>query len=156
MSMDVGGGKNVNSDINVTPFCDVVLVLLIIFMVITPMLQKGVPVVLPNARNPQVQPDADKESSLVITIPAENDYRLTKEKLPFEALREQIGDDYQRNPAKPVFIKADRTLPFYEVKRVLKAVQDVGFKKVALLSQHVDEKGNIITGTAASNMSQSQ
>jgi biopolymer transport protein TolR len=152
MSMDVGGSKSLTSDINVTPFCDVVLVLLIIFMVITPMLQKGVPVVLPNSRNPQIQPDADKESSLIITIPAEGDYRLTKEQLPFEALREQISEDYQRNPAKPVFVKADRNLPFYEIKRVLKVIQDTGFKKVALLSQHVDEKGNIISGTAASNM----
>jgi len=149
MSMDVGGGKGVNSDINVTPFCDVVLVLLIIFMVITPMLQKGVPVVLPNSRNPQVQPEADKESSLVIAIPAEGKYHISKDDLPFEALREQISEDYQRNPAKPVFIKATNTLPFYEIKRVLKTVQDTGFKKVALLTQHVDEKGNVISGTAA-------
>jgi biopolymer transport protein TolR len=153
MSMDVGGGKNVNSDINVTPFCDVVLVLLIIFMVVTPMLQKGVPVNLPPSRNPQVQADADKDTSLIIAIPAEGRYHIAKEPLPFEALRESISESYQRNATKPVFIKAQRNLPFSEVKKVLKAVQDTGFKKVALLSQHVDEKGNIITGSAASNIS---
>lgn len=154
MSMDVGGGKSVNSDINVTPFCDVVLVLLIIFMVITPMLQKGVPVQLPNSRNPQDQPEADQESSLVIAIPSEGSYHIGKDGLPFEALREHISEDYQRNPAKPVFIKASKSLPFYEVKRVLKSVQDTGFKKVALLTQHVDDKGNVVSGSAASKMAE--
>lgn len=152
MSMDVGGGKSVNSDINVTPFCDVVLVLLIIFMVITPMLQKGKPVDLPNSRNPQDQAEADKESSLVIAIPTEDSYYIGKDGLPFEALREQIGEDYQKNPAQPVFIKATKTLPFLQVKRVLKSVQDTGFKKVALLTQHVDEKGNVVSGSVNSKI----
>lgn len=152
MGMDVGSGKKVNSEINVTPFCDVVLVLLIIFMVVTPMLQKGVPVNLPPSRNPDVQPDAEKESSIIIAIPAEQKYHLAKDSLPFEALKEQLYENYQRNPSKPVFIKASRNLPFSEVKKVLKAVQDIGFKKVALLTQHVDEHGNIIAGNPASAM----
>ena len=152
MSMDVGGGRTVNSDINVTPFCDVVLVLLIIFMVVTPMLQKGVPVNLPPSRSPQIEPDADKETSLIIAIPAEGEYHTAKKTIAFETLRDEISESYQKNPGKPVFIKASRDLHFSEVKRVMKAVQDVGFKKVALLSQHVDEKGNPITGNAASSM----
>jgi biopolymer transport protein ExbD len=153
MAMDVGGADKVNSEINITPFCDVVLVLLIIFMVVTPMLQKGVPVNLPTARNPEVQPDADKESSIIIAVPVEGKYYLVgKEPIPFEALRENLAENYQRNSSKPVFIKAGRSLPFSEVKKVLKAVQDTGFKKVALLSQHVDEKGNIIAGNPASAM----
>lgn len=153
MGMDVGGSNKVNSEINVTPFCDVVLVLLIIFMVVTPMLQKGVPVNLPNSRNPEVQPDADKENSLIIAIPQEGRYYLSgTEPIPFEFLREGLNENYQRNAQKPVFIKASRSLPFSEVKKVLKAVQDTGFKKVALLSQHVDEKGNIITGNPASSL----
>jgi biopolymer transport protein ExbD len=117
------------------------------------MLQKGVPVNLPTARNPEVQPDADKESSIIIAVPVEGKYYLVgKEPIPFEALRENLAENYQRNSSKPVFIKAGRSLPFSEVKKVLKAVQDTGFKKVALLSQHVDEKGNIIAGNPASAM----
>jgi len=118
MAMDVGGADKVNSEINITPFCDVVLVLLIIFMVVTPMLQKGVPVNLPTSRNPEVQPDADKESSIIIAVPVEGKYYLVgKEPIPFEALRENLAENYQRNSSKPVFIKAGRNLPFSEVKK---------------------------------------
>ena len=63
-------GAKVNSDINVTPMVDVMLVLLIIFMVITPMLQKGVSVDLAKVNNPEQMPDADKEDALIVAIPA--------------------------------------------------------------------------------------
>ena len=67
MGMNVGkGSSNLTSDINVTPFCDVCLVLLIIFMVVTPLLQKGVPVQLPTVRNPEIQDE--KESNIYITV----------------------------------------------------------------------------------------
>ena len=63
-------GAKVNSDINVTPMVDVMLVLLIIFMVITPMLQKGVSVDLAKVNSPSQMPDADKEDALIVAIPA--------------------------------------------------------------------------------------
>lgn len=158
MSMDVGGSGAAVSDINVTPFCDVCLVLLIIFMVVTPMLQSGVPVNLPPSRNPTPQPEADKEGNIILAVRMEKDnqahFYLGEKDRPLEALREDMLEEYERNPSKKVFLKGDKAIDFVEVKRVLQVVQSVGFKQIGLLSQHVDEKGNAIAGNAAAGMGQ--
>ncbi len=156
MSMNVGGNSAV-SDINVTPFCDVCLVLLIIFMVVTPLLQKGVPVELPQSRNPQAQSEADKETSIILAVTMDKNvvhYYFGDKDRPLEALREDLSEAFQRRPDRRVFLKGYRNIEFVEVKRMLKVVQDVGFKQIGLLSQHVDEKGNVVTGNAASSMTQ--
>ena len=154
MSMNVSGSGAV-SDINVTPFCDVCLVLLIIFMVVTPMLQKGVPVDLPAARNPQGESEADKEGSIILAVTKDKNvvhFYFGDKDRPLEALKDDLSEAYQRGPSKRVFLKGYKEIGFGEVKRVLKIVQDVGFKQIGLLAQHVDEKGMPVTGNAASSM----
>jgi biopolymer transport protein ExbD len=156
--MDVGGGDNVQSDINVTPFCDVCLVLLVIFMVITPMLQSGVPVDLPTSRNPAGQPEADKEGNIILAVNMEKDnqahYYFGDKDRPLEALQEDLSDAYRVNPAKRVFLKGYKQIDFVEIKKVLKIVQNVGFKQIGLLSQHVDANGLPVSGNAASEIAQ--
>jgi biopolymer transport protein ExbD len=157
--MDVGGGGNVQSDINVTPFCDVCLVLLVIFMVITPMLQSGVPVVLPTSRNPQGQPEADREGNIILAVKINKDdnqahYYFGEKDRPLEALQEDLSDAYRENPAKKVFLKGYKQIDFIEIKKVLKIVQNVGFKQIGLLSQHVDANGMAVSGNAASEIAQ--
>ncbi|HSD46342.1 MAG TPA: biopolymer transporter ExbD, partial [Pyrinomonadaceae bacterium] len=92
MAMQAGGGSGgLTSDINVTPMVDIMLVLLIIFMVVTPFLQQGITVALPkNMNNPDVDPRIIKESSIVISIPEDGEYYLGKQRLQREQLSEKV------------------------------------------------------------------
>jgi biopolymer transport protein TolR len=149
MGMNVSGGRSgMTSDINVTPFCDVCLVLLIIFMVVTPLLQKGVPVLLPSARNPE--PEPEKESNITISVQADGKVYYGDKWVPSDALRENLTEAYSRNPGRAVYIKGDKRVAFGDIKQVLRTIQDVGFKTVGMVSQHVDAQGNVVTGNAAS------
>lgn len=155
MGMNVGkGGGGLTSDINVTPFCDVCLVMLIIFMVVTPLLQKGKPVLLPTVRNPEVQDE--KESNIYITVETNPDgtkVYFGDKWVPADVLRDNLDEKFKHNSATPVYIKGDKRVNFVEVKNVLKIIQSVGFKAVGLVAQHVDEKGNPVAGNAAGAIS---
>src|SRR5436190_17667048 len=91
MSMKIGGTDEFNSEINVTPMVDVMLVLLIIFMIVTPLLQQGVSVNLPRD---MVSPDPDeeiaKDTSVIVAIPDNNNFYIGKEQFPLDALGEKI------------------------------------------------------------------
>jgi len=151
MGMNVGGGKGaLSSDINITPFADVCLVLLIIFMVVTPMLQKGVAVSLPNARNPQVQAENDK--NIMIAVREDGKVYYGSKWVPMDVLKDNLMEDYTKNPGREVYIKGDKRLAFKDIKEVLRYVQGAGFKQVGLVAQHVDEKGNVISGNTAGAM----
>ncbi len=154
MGMAVGGSGGLKNDINVTPFCDVCLVLLIIFMVVTPLLQKGVPVQLPTVRNPETQDE--KESNIYITVQSNADgvkVYYGEKWVPSDVLHDDLQEAYQRNPGKAIYIKGDKRVQFVDVKNVLKVIQSVGFKNVGLVAQHVDEKGNVVAGNAAGAIS---
>ena len=85
MSMQVGGADEYNSDINVTPMVDVMLVLLIIFMIVTPLLQQGVSVNLPREMNaPTEDPDIAKDTSVIVAIPDNNNFYIGKSLYPLE------------------------------------------------------------------------
>jgi biopolymer transport protein TolR len=150
MGMDVGGG-GLKNDINVTPLVDVCLVLLIIFMVVTPMLVKGVPVALPQVRNPEIQKEDDK--NILISITPDGKIFYGQKGVPLEVLRDNLNDDFTHNPNRDVYIKGDKVLEFQKVKEVLRFVQGAGFKQVGLVAQHVDEHGNIVSGNTAGAIS---
>ena len=99
MSMSSGGGSGgLQSEINVTPMVDIMLVLLIIFMVVTPFLQQGITVALPkNLNNPDVDPNIIKESSIVISIPNDGEYYLGKQKLAKEQVNGQGRHDAEEH-----------------------------------------------------------
>src|SRR5437660_1945963 len=91
-----GGGRGeVTSDINVTPMVDVMLVLLIIFMVITPMLQKGQSVTLAQTSNPKLMPDADKEDAVIVAVMRDGTVFLDTQKVSAEELTEKVRDRVQ-------------------------------------------------------------
>src|SRR5918994_8008954 len=92
MSMQAGGGSGgLQSEINVTPMVDIMLVLLIIFMVVTPFLQQGITVALPkNLNNPDVDPNIIKESSIVISIPNDGEYYLGKIRMGQDQVAEKV------------------------------------------------------------------
>src|SRR5881296_2904355 len=85
-------GKKVNSNINVTPMVDVMLVLLIIFMVITPMLQKGVSVDLAKTNNPVEMTEADKEDSILVAVSRDGKYYLNQDKVNIDDLTAKVSD----------------------------------------------------------------
>src|SRR5512142_789820 len=98
---------SVNSNINVTPMVDVMLVLLIIFMVITPMLQKGVSVDLAKTNNPVQMPDADKEDSLLVAITRDGKIFFGSDQIDPTQLTNRVKDRLTNRVDKRVFIKAD-------------------------------------------------
>jgi len=100
-------GSKVSSDINVTPMVDVMLVLLIIFMVVTPMLQKGVSVEMAKVNNPAAMQDADKEDAMVVAINREDKVFFGKEVVQPADLTQMIKDRLVNRTDKTVFLKAD-------------------------------------------------
>ena len=90
MGMSAGGGSALSSEINVTPMVDIMLVLLIIFMVVTPFLQQGITVAIPrDMKSPDVDPNIIKESSVVISIPNDGEYYLGKVRVQKADLAEE-------------------------------------------------------------------
>src|SRR3982751_5624176 len=97
-------GANVSSDINVTPMVDVMLVLLIIFMVITPMLQHGVSVDLAKVNNPEAMPDADKEDALLVAVMRDGKVFFGNDQIPVDQLTSKVKDRIANKTDKRVFI----------------------------------------------------
>ena len=129
MGMGGGGGRDkLQSDINVTPLVDVCLVLLIIFMVVTPMLQKGVSVQIPQADNPDKKPEIEQaEADLGVSTPTRRGYYMDNPKQMSKAEFQNALDElYQRNPSAELVIKADQRLKYGDVKEVFKMTKDAG------------------------------
>jgi biopolymer transport protein TolR len=131
MAMSAGGGKGkVKSEINVTPLVDVVLVLLIIFMVVTPMLQRGKDVKLPNATK-QKEEDS-KSDPMIVSVTSDKKIYLEKDPFDEEGLRIAMTGKLQAEPFKQVLLKGDSSLTFEDVRKVLSVMQKSGAKTVKL------------------------
>src|SRR5271165_3707553 len=100
-------GAKVNSDINVTPMVDVMLVLLIIFMVITPMLQHGVSVDMAQVNSPTAMPDADKEDALLIAVMRDGKVFLGTDRIEPDQITDKLKDRLSSKTDKRVYLKAD-------------------------------------------------
>jgi len=128
-------GAKVNSDINVTPMVDVMLVLLIIFMVVTPMLQHGVSVDMAKVNNPEQMPDADKEDALLVAVMRDGSVFFGTEKVPQVAdLTQKIKDRLASRTDKRVFLKADARAKFGAVVGVVDNVRAAGVDQLGLLT----------------------
>lgn len=128
-----------NSDINVTPLVDVCLVLLIIFMVVTPMLQKGVPINLPVTEEPEKTPDTEKQ--LQISVKSDNVVYVGPNAIRKEQLQSALEDIHSKTPDREIAVKGDRTVKYGEVLDVLKACREVGFNDVGLIAQPKKQQG---------------
>ncbi|HVP51000.1 MAG TPA: biopolymer transporter ExbD [Terriglobales bacterium] len=126
----------VNSTINVTPMVDVMLVLLIIFMVITPMLQKGVSVDLARVNNPQAMPDADKEDALLVAITRDGKIFFGADQVAgADQLTHLVKDRLASRTDKRVFIKADARTRYGNVVDVVDNVRAAGVDDLGLLTE---------------------
>lgn len=122
-----------NSEINVTPLVDVCLVLLIIFMVVTPMLQKGVPINLPVTEEPERTPDTEKQ--LQISVKADGSVYLGSSVVRKEQVQSELENIHQKTPDREIAVKGDRAVKYGAVLDVLKSCREVGFNNVGLIAQ---------------------
>ena len=128
-------GAKVNSNINVTPMVDVMLVLLIIFMVITPMLQNKVNIDLAKTDNPTSMPDADKEDAIVVAVTRSGDFYLGQNKVAPSELGNQVRDKLTDKPGKQIFVRADARAKFLDVENAIDDVRTAGVGSVGLLTE---------------------
>jgi biopolymer transport protein ExbD/biopolymer transport protein TolR len=128
-------GAKINSDINVTPMVDVMLVLLIIFMVVTPMLQKGVSVDMAKVNNPVSMDDADKEDALLVSITRDGTAFFGSDKITIDDLTNKVKDRLASRPNKTVFVKADMRAHYGSVVQVVDAVRAAGVDDLGLLTE---------------------
>jgi biopolymer transport protein ExbD/biopolymer transport protein TolR len=126
---------DVNSTINVTPLVDVMLVLLIIFMVVTPMLQKGVSVDLAKTDNPVQMPDADKEDALLVAITRDGKVFFGTELTAPEQLSAKVRDRLANRLDKRVFVRADARVQYGSVVEVVDNVRAAGVDQLGLLTE---------------------
>jgi len=127
--------SDVNSDINVTPMVDVMLVLLIIFMVITPMLQRGQSVDLAKTDNPVQMPDADKEDSVLVAVMRDGTIYLGQDKVSADQLATKVKDKLASKTDKQVFVKADARAKYGAVVEVVDNVRSAGVDQLGLLTE---------------------
>ncbi|MGA3371326.1 MAG: biopolymer transporter ExbD [Terracidiphilus sp.] len=128
-------GSKVTSTINVTPMVDVMLVLLIIFMVITPMLQNKVQIEMAKVENPVAMPDADKEDAVVVAVTRNGDVFLGQNKTTIEELGVQVREKLADKPGKTIYIRADARAQYLAVENAIDAVRTAGVEDVGLLTQ---------------------
>jgi biopolymer transport protein ExbD/biopolymer transport protein TolR len=134
-------GSNVSSAINVTPMVDVMLVLLIIFMVITPMLQNKVQIDMAKVDNPTAMPDADKEDAIVVAITRSGDVFLGQNKIALSELGPAVQQRLSDTPGKTIYVRADARAQFKSVEDAIDAVRTAGVDDVGLLTQKREGPG---------------
>lgn len=140
MAMNVGGNKGgPMADINVTPLVDVCLVLLIIFMVVTPMLSSGVDVKLPSARTSTTSQDNGQH--LVVSVRIDGAIFVDTRQVPLERLIDEVNAEYRSNPNRGILIKADSGLHYGEVREVMDALSEAGMSTLLLAADKAKEEG---------------
>ncbi|HXF42550.1 MAG TPA: biopolymer transporter ExbD [Pyrinomonadaceae bacterium] len=137
MGMQVGGSEEYNSEINVTPMVDVMLVLLIIFMIVTPLLQQGVTVNYPRDLNaPEEDPEITKDTSVVIAIPDNSNFYVGKDPYPLTELGEKVKNMMKDKPAdkRIVYIKSGVDVDYGTVVKALDVIRKQEIDKIGLVA----------------------
>ena len=129
-------GRNNNdtlmSEINVTPFVDVMLVLLIIFMVTAPMMVQGVNVSLPETEN--TDNIASDEDQLIVTIDKNNKILINDYEVGIDFLKEKLAKIFENRTNKNIFLKADKNIPYGTVVRVMSEIKGAGVEKLGMVT----------------------
>jgi biopolymer transport protein TolR len=128
-------GKKINSAINVTPMVDVMLVLLIIFMVITPMLHPGVPMDMAKARNLVDMPDANRANALIVSVLRDGKIFLGTENVTGEALTQKLQECLSNRLNKTVYVRADARVRYGSLVDAVDDVHSAGVDQLGLLTE---------------------
>ena len=134
------GRSNVSADINVTPMADIMLVLLIIFMITTPLLQEGITVNLPNAKNPLEDKDATTNDAIVIALNRDGRLFLKKQMITEADLYEYLTQRYSSGEInRTVFLRADETLDYGRVVQIVDGCRQAGVDRIGLMAEKEKE-----------------
>ena len=120
------------SEINVTPFVDVMLVLLIVFMITAPLLQTGIDISLPKVDTPNIQ---ENDDPLIISINNKNEIFISEKKLEFKTLNYKLKEIKKANPKIKSFIRADKEVTYETLMQVMKQIMDGGITDVSLITE---------------------
>jgi len=137
MAMEIAGTSEYNSEINVTPMVDVMLVLLIIFMIVTPLLQQAVSVNIPREMiSPDQDPDIAKDTSVIINIPDNNNFYVGKEMMPLDALGDKVKKLMEnKSPDKRiVYIKSGVDVDYGNVVKAIDMIRKQDIDKIGLVA----------------------
>ena len=126
------GKKRLVSEINVTPLVDVMLVLLIIFMVTAPMMTQGLDVDLPETTSKQLR---QEENPIVVTVDEEGTITINEIALARDLLIQELQKQYKANQKQPIFLRADRNVPYGNVVTVMSDIKSVGFDKIGMITK---------------------
>jgi len=139
-------GKKVNSNINVTPMVDVMLVLLIIFMVVTPMLNNKVNVDLPTANAAIVMENANKEDAVVVAVTRDGKTFLGSNQINDDDLGTKISAMLENKTNKEVFMRADQRANYGKVMDAVDGIRSAGVNQLGLLTEKTEDNTNVMTG----------
>ncbi len=130
------GRSNVNADINVTPMADIMLVLLIIFMITTPLLQTGITVNLPKARNPLDAPEADSKDAVIVALNREGRIYLSKTPVTESELLEALVKRFSGGEInKTIFLKGDSAVAYGRVVQIVDTCRRSGVERIGLMAE---------------------
>jgi biopolymer transport protein TolR len=129
---------SVTSDINVTPLVDVMLVLLIIFMVITPLMQHGINVTLAQAVNVETLKGADKDDAVIVAVSHDGHLYLGNDMVTADQITEGVAREIAKKLNKEVYVKVDKAAQFSAVAGVVDNIRDAGVDKIALETEKID------------------
>lgn len=138
--MDFGNrnnDRNIMSQINVTPFVDVMLVLLVIFMITAPMMQQGVQVNLPKS---DAKAMTVKDEPVIVSIDKSGMAFLDKKEIPAGQLKEKLNSLFATRSKREVFLKADRDVPYGEVIRIMAEIKGAGVERLGMLTEPAGSK----------------
>jgi biopolymer transport protein TolR len=134
MAMSVGGGKGPKADINMTPMIDVLLVLIIIFMVITPLTPHGLEALVPQPPPPNAKPNLSDQRTVVIVIEKDGSIKINQDPVQESNLQQRLEDIFKTRAERVVFVKGDPDLEFAPVARAIDIAHGAGIDKVGLMT----------------------
>jgi len=137
----VRGDSAVTSEINVTPMCDVMLVLLIIFMITLPLLQQGIFVNKPRARNAQEEPLVDDEDATMVTVTRQGDIYINRNPVGPNQIVERLVERIALKPELPLFIKADVAVLYGTVVDLVSKAREAGVEQIGLMVDRQEAPG---------------
>ncbi len=136
MGMAVGGGGGPKSDINVTPYIDILLVLLIIFMVITPFTPHGLDVRVPEKLPPEVtQEIADRFQGIVVSLNTDGSMFINKDPVSFDSLSQRLTQIYSARADKSIFIKGAKGLIYGDIVKAIDIAKGAGVEQIGLMTE---------------------